>query len=88
MPLIHIKKSVRLLWLLLLPLTLTGCASHALFSADRYGYSHSIPEGHRPPPGECRIWYPDRPAGQQPPPGDCHQLRHHVPPDAVLIYGD
>jgi len=30
-----------------------------------------IPEGHLPPPGECRIWYPDKPPGQQPPPGPC-----------------
>jgi hypothetical protein len=27
-----------------------------------------IPPGHMPPPGECRIWYPDRPTGQQPRP--------------------
>ena len=25
-----------------------------------------IPYGHYPPPGECRVWYPDRPPGQQP----------------------
>jgi hypothetical protein len=30
-----------------------------------------IPRGHLPPPGECRVWFPDRPAGQQPPPGRC-----------------
>ncbi|HKY64016.1 MAG TPA: hypothetical protein VJR29_11400 [bacterium] len=33
-----------------------------------------IPPGHYPPPGECRLWYPDRPAGQQPPPVPCGQL--------------
>ena len=34
--------------------------------------SHSrIPNGHLPPPGECRLWYPDRPAGHQPPPYKC-----------------
>ncbi|RTQ46518.1 hypothetical protein EJV47_21435 [Hymenobacter gummosus] len=27
-----------------------------------------VPRGHYPPPGECRIWYPNRPPGQQPPP--------------------
>jgi len=26
-----------------------------------------IPPGHMPPPGKCRIWYPNRPPGQQPP---------------------
>ena len=24
-----------------------------------------------PPPGECRVWYPDRPPGHQPPPFRC-----------------
>ena len=34
--------------------------------------NHSrIPNGHLPPPGECRLWYPDRPAGHQPPPYKC-----------------
>lgn len=37
-----------------------------------HGYTRlSIPPGHYPPPGECRIWYPDRPPGHQPPPGKC-----------------
>src|SRR3546814_8041514 len=37
----------------------------ALFrSASAYGHPHgygapAVPEGHMPPPGECRIWYPD-----------------------------
>lgn len=46
-----------------------------------------IPEGHMPPPGKCRIWYPERPPGQQPPPGDCENLRYQVPPGAWLIHG-
>lgn len=29
------------------------------------------PEGHRPPPGECRDWDPGLPPGQQPPPRKC-----------------
>jgi hypothetical protein len=37
----------------------------------RYGRYYRPPHGHRPPPGECRIWYPDRPPGQQPPPFRC-----------------
>ncbi|MGH9198676.1 MAG: hypothetical protein ACRD1T_23475, partial [Acidimicrobiia bacterium] len=51
-----------------------------------HGYTHlSIPPGHYPPPGECRIWYPDRPPGHQPPPGNCYQLRTQVPFGAWLI---
>ncbi|RRQ23440.1 hypothetical protein D5687_06725 [Guyparkeria sp. SCN-R1] len=47
----------------------------------------SIPAGHLPPPGECRIWYPDRSPGDQPPPGNCRDLQYHVPPGAVLVRG-
>ena len=30
-----------------------------------------IPPGHLPPPGKCRMWYPNQPPGQQPPPYRC-----------------
>jgi hypothetical protein len=46
-----------------------------------------VPRGHMPPPGACRIWYPDRPPGHQPPPGDCATLAHRVPDGAWLIRG-
>ncbi|MDN3523321.1 hypothetical protein [Halomonas ramblicola] len=83
----------RLHWLgsaSLLCLLLSGCAVYAEGYGGSYRYdSHDsvVPEGHLPPPGECRIWYPDRPAGHQPPPGDCRELRHQVPPGARLIRG-
>ena len=43
-----------------------------------------IPRGHRPPPGQCRVWFPDRPPGHQPPPSACDV---DVPKGAVLIRG-
>lgn len=44
-----------------------------------------IPNGHLPPPGECRIWYPDRPAGHQPPPFKCDRAGGRVEPGGWLI---
>lgn len=44
-----------------------------------------IPNGHLPPPGECRIWYPDRPAGHQPPPFRCDEARGRVEVGGWLI---
>jgi len=40
---------------------------------DRRAYRGGVPSGHLPPPGECRVWFPDRPAGQQPPPTSCNR---------------
>ena len=56
--------------------------------ADHGTLAAQIPPGHFPPPGECRIWFPDRPAGHQPPPGPCGTLKYNVPPGARLIYGE
>ena len=47
----------------------------------------AIPRGHWPPPGKCRIWFPDRPPGHQPKPGKCKKLRHRVPAGAYLVRG-
>ena len=46
-----------------------------------------IPPGHYPPPGQCRIWVPNRPPGQQSPPGTCADLERRVPAGAYLVYG-
>jgi hypothetical protein len=46
-----------------------------------------IPKGHMPPPGKCRILYPDRPPGHQPSPGDCEDLKSQVPP-VLCLYAD
>lgn len=57
----------------------SGPAARPVPAADMH-----IPPGHRPPPGSCRVWYPDRPPGQQPPPTSCGVA---VPAGAVLIRG-
>ena len=57
---------------------------HSYF--HQHGYANlGIPEGHLPPPGACRIWYPGKPAGHQPPPGKCGRVRRRVPAGAWLI---
>lgn len=45
-----------------------------------------VPRGHYPPPGECRIWHPERPPGQQPPPAKCDRLVGRVPLGAFVLY--
>ncbi|NBA94932.1 tetratricopeptide repeat protein [Pseudomonas sp. R5(2019)] len=47
----------------------------------------NIPHGHWPPPGKCRIWFPDRPPGHQPAPGKCKKLQSRVPYGAYLVRG-
>ncbi len=46
-----------------------------------------VPPAYMPPPGQCRIWYPNQSASRQPPPGDCAELRQRTPPGATLVYG-
>ena len=75
---------------LLAAFVLSGCSAYGGPMVDVHYEpipSLHIPEGHMPPPGQCRIWYVDLPPGQHPPPGDCHDLKYHVPPGAVLVRG-
>lgn len=51
------------------------------------GRRFHIPPGHDPPPGQCRIWNPDRPPGLQDPPGQCDRLERQVPPGSYLVVG-
>ncbi len=46
-----------------------------------------ISREHMPPPGKCRIWFPNRPADQQPAPGKCKKLQARIPPGAYLLRG-
>ncbi|MFA5026971.1 MAG: hypothetical protein WC713_03790 [Candidatus Methylomirabilota bacterium] len=85
---------VALAWALL-----AGCAVHGSVVVDPappvvvqppprgYHAPPSVPKGHLPPPGKCRVWFPDRAPGQQPPPGDCEELQYRVPHGAYLIRG-
>jgi hypothetical protein len=45
----------------------------------------NIPNGHLPPPGSCRVWYPGKPPGQQPPPSSCSQALRDLKPGAWII---
>jgi hypothetical protein len=47
--------------------------------------AYRIPKGHLPPPGHCRIWYPNRPAGQQPPPQRCPIAVRQIPLGAYVV---
>lgn len=48
-----------------------------------------VPKGHYPPPGECRVWYPNRPPGHQPPSTDCRSLVGiRLEPGAFVLHGD
>lgn len=71
---------------------LSGCVAYGGTTSGPYPQHYpagdfEIPAGHMPPPGECRIWFPDRPPGQQPPPGKCYDLERRVPPGAFLVHG-
>ena len=55
-------------------------------SSDRYALSSlNIPFGQLPPPGECKIWYPELPAGHQPPPQDCQSAIMNRPRGALIV---
>lgn len=60
--------------------------------AASYGFQQGddelrIPRAYIPKPGQCRIWFSERPASQQPAPGRCKKLQRRVPPGAYLVRG-
>jgi hypothetical protein len=75
-----------LLMAVAVPLLLSSCATVAL-TRGTSGSSTTNPSTPDVPPGQCRIWFPDRPPELQPAPGDCEELAKRVPPGAKLIYG-
>lgn len=44
-----------------------------------------VPKGHHPPPGQCRLWFPNRPPGHQPPPTSCRTAYRTARPPAVVV---
>lgn len=50
--------------------------------------SKSIPPGHRPPAGMCRIWIDGVPPGHQPAPTDCETAVRNQPANSQIIWGD
>jgi hypothetical protein len=54
------------------------------------GNSQGIPPGQMPRPGECRVWYDNRPPGRQPAPTNCDQAERIASRsrDARVIYGE
>ena len=73
-------------------LVIAGVAASPVAAQDRGRHGHraqGIPPGHLPPPGQCRVWYDDRPAGHQPPPTDCREAERVAARGryARVIYG-
>jgi hypothetical protein len=56
--------------------------------AAAQGRDNKIPEGHRPPPGMCRVWIDGVPAGQQPAPTDCPTAVRNKPSNGTVIFGE
>jgi len=75
---------------LVLSLALVGTVlvSAPLAAQGRARQSESVPEGHKPPPGMCRIWLPNVPAGKQAAPTDCATAVRNRPANATVIFGD
>jgi hypothetical protein len=84
-------KHFYILYLLLVILFVKGCAPIIVMGPSypqeqpREHYSINIPKGHLPPPGHCRIWYPNKPAGHQPPPQRCPIPLNQIPLGAYVV---
>ena len=47
--------------------------------------SLSIPPGHLPPPGQCRVWMPGEPPGHQPKPRSCSNIERTAPAGSYIV---
>ena len=66
----------------------TVLAASPLAAQARGRSADSIPEGHKPPAGMCRIWLPNVPPGKQAAPTDCATAVRNRPANATVIFGD
>jgi hypothetical protein len=71
----------------------------ANYGYDRLGYyddkgyyaaedsSLHVPPSMFPPPGTCRVWFPERSPAKQPRLESCEGIRHRLPAGAYVIFG-
>ena len=59
----------------------------APLGAQQLGPSR-VPDGHKPPPGMCRIWIDGVPPGRQAAPTDCATAVRNRPSNGRVIWGD
>ena len=67
--------------------SLAALAVAAPLGAQQLGPSR-VPEGHKPPPGMCRIWIDGVPPGQQSAPTDCATAVRNRPSNGRVVWGD
>ena len=46
----------------------------------------SIPPGHLPPPGQCRVWMPGEPPGHQAKARSCANIERSAPAGSWIVY--
>lgn len=88
-------RSAAVLSLIVAISTATGCSSLPKVQNGpepemRRGSSRasrlSIPPGHLPSPGRCRVWMPGQPPGHQAHPTTCAGIEHRAPAGSWILY--